>query len=321
MLFLGNSYTFMGNLDEVTLALFIAAGGEPSSERLAQPGMRFVEHVAEIERDGSDWQLAFQSPQDWVFLQEQSQIPGFPDGQSDLVQSQAAAVSLDSSATAIGAQTMFVMTWGRREGDSQNPELYPDFLTMQAELAEGYSAYVELASADGSPAWLAPAGLAWQRVYQDQLDAGADPLTVGGPFHALYIEDGSHPSERGTYLTACVIYASVTGLTPVGLPAPASVTDAAYLQSVAAEVVLSGEGVDYPWETVEDTGGDTASDTEIDTAIDTETDDSEADDTDEPADSETPTDPGGCGCAQAPAPTGLFAGALLMIFGLRRRAA
>jgi hypothetical protein len=319
MLFLGNSYTFMGNLDEVTLALFIAGGGEPTSERLAQPGMRFLEHVAEIERDGSAWQLAFASPQDWVFLQEQSQIPGFPDGQTDLVQSQAAAVSLDSSAAAIGAQTMFVMTWGRRDGDSQNPELYPDFLTMQAELAEGYQTYVDLASADGTQAWLAPAGLAWQRVYQDQLDAGADPLTVGGPFHALYIEDGSHPSERGTYLTACVIYASVTGSTPLGLPAPASVTDAAYLQSVAAEVVLSGEGVEYPWQTV-DTGEDTGGGG--DSATDTETDD----DTDEPADTQPPDQnatqkPTGCGCAQTPASGGLFAGALLALFGLRRRAA
>ncbi|MEY3212273.1 MAG: hypothetical protein RIT28_2754 [Pseudomonadota bacterium] len=312
MLFLGNSYTFMGNLDEVTLALFLAGGGEPTSERLAQPGMRFSEHVAEIERDGSAWQLAFQSPQDWVFLQEQSQIPGFPDGQSDLVESQAAAVSLDTSATAIGAQTMFLMTWGRRDGDSQNPDLYPDFLTMQAELAEGYHRYVELASADGAQAWLAPAGLAWQRVYQDQLDAGADPLTVGGPFHALYTDDGSHPSERGTYLTACVIYASVTGLSPEGLPAPSSITDAAYLQSVAAEVVLSGEGVDYPWETAEDTGGDTAGD-------DTASDDTDAPADTAPEDAETSTE--GCGCAQAPAPSGLVAGMLLALFGLRRRAA
>jgi hypothetical protein len=319
MLFLGNSYTFMGNLDEVTLALFLAAGGDPSSERLAQPGMRFIEHVAEIERDGSAWQLAFQSPQDWVFLQEQSQIPGFPEGQSDLVQSQGAAVSLDTSAAAIGAQTMFVMTWGRRDGDSQNPELYPDFLTMQAALAEGYASYVNLASADGSTAWLAPAGLAWQRVYQDQLDAGADPLTVGGPFHALYIDDGSHPSERGTYLTACVIYSSVTGLSPEGLPAPEAVTDAAYLQAVAAEIVLSGEGVDYPWETPEDTGGDTANDTATDT--DTAVDSDPAEDTDAPGDSETPTGSEGCGCAQAPAPTGIFAGALLALIALRRRAA
>ena len=110
MLFLGNSYTFMGNLDEVTLALFIAAGGEPTSERLAQPGMRFIEHVAEIQRDGSAWQLAFQSPQDWVFLQEQSQIPGFPDGQSDLVQSQAAAVSLDSSEPPVSDPSPPMMT-------------------------------------------------------------------------------------------------------------------------------------------------------------------------------------------------------------------
>lgn len=320
MLFLGNSYTFMGGLDEVTLALFLAGGGDATATRLAEPGMRLVQHVEQLQIDGSAWQLAFQSPQDWVFLQEQSQIPGFPAGQADLVESQGAAVSLDASATAIGAQTMFLMTWGRRDGDSQNPDLYPDFLTMQAALAEGYASYVELASADGTPAWIAPAGLAWRRVYQDQLDAGADPLTVGGPFHSLYIEDGSHPSPRGTYLTACVIYSSVTGLSPEGLPAPAEVTDAAYLQSVAAEVVLSGEGFDYPWETAEDTGGDTAGDTEGDTSGDTAGDTGGDGDSAAP-DPSAPTEPEGCGCGAAPAPTTALLWGLLALVGLGRRRA
>ncbi|MCK6524260.1 hypothetical protein L6R49_22875 [Myxococcota bacterium] len=316
MLFLGNSYTFMGGLDEVTLALFLAGGGDVTATRLAEPGMRFVQHVAEIEREGSPWHTAFQSPQDWVFLQEQSQIPGFPEGQADLEESRAAAVALDGYAAGIGAQTMFVMTWGRRDGDSQNPDLYPDFVTMQAALAEGYTTYVAQASADGSPAWLAPAGLAWARVYEDELAAGADPLAVGGPFHALYIEDGSHPSERGTYLTACVIYASVTGLSPAGLPAPEAVTDAAYLQSVAAEVVLSGEGVDYPWETPDDTEAPDDTDDSAAPGDSGATDDSARPDPVAPAEHE------GCGCAQAP--TGALQTLCVALTGLlvtRRRAA
>ena len=87
--------------------------------------------------------------------------------------------------------------------------------------------------------------------------------------------------------------------------------------------MLSGEGVDYPWETDEDTGGDSGGvdDTAADDTDTTDTDvtDTETTDTDAPSDSETPTDSGGCGCAQGPAPAGLWM--LLAVFGLRRRAA
>ncbi len=34
----------------------------------------------------------------------------------------------------------------------------------------------------------------------------------------LYLEDGQHPSEQGSYLTACVMYCTLFGKSPVGLP-------------------------------------------------------------------------------------------------------
>jgi MYXO-CTERM domain-containing protein len=295
MLFLGNSYTFMGALDDVTEALFVAAGEEVTANRLAEPGWTFPQHVEAIETDGTAWQLAFDAPNDWVILQDQSQIPGFPDGQPDRVASQAAAVVLDGYAAGTGAQTMFLMTWGRRAGDEQNPELYPDYDTMQTALTAGYLDYAALASEDGTPAWVAPAGLAWRRVYDDVVAGGGDPLDPTSAFYGLYIADGSHPSERGTYLAACVIYASVTGLTPVGLGAPESVADAAYLQGVAAAVVLEGEGIAYPWQADPD-------DTGID---DTGTDDTDTDTPDDPADTAEDlaaddADASGCGCTAAP---------------------
>jgi hypothetical protein len=36
---------------------------------------------------------------------------------------------------------------------------------------------------------------------------------------ALFQNDGSHPSPEGTYLAACVFYATLYGKSPVGLPA------------------------------------------------------------------------------------------------------
>jgi MYXO-CTERM domain-containing protein len=340
MLFLGNSYTFVNELDVVVASVFEAAG-EPLDEhaRLAEGGWRFVDHLAAIETPGSDWDAAFQNPHDWVILQEQSQIPGFPPEASDEVgASRDAAVALDGHAAATGARTMFLMTWGRRSGDETNPDIYPDFPTMQARLADGYATYVELASVDGTQAWIAPAGLAWERVYDDVAATGTDPATAGTAFWDLYIDDGSHPSPRGTYLTACVIFASVTGESPEGLPAPDGIADAAYLQEVAAEVVLTGEGFAYPWEdgggdsgdsgdgdsgagdsgTAEDSGGNAGDSGPEDSGPAAEDSGRDADTT-----GEGPADDGpkvGCGCASAPGGEwGFVAGIGAVLVGRRRR--
>ena len=41
---------------------------------------------------------------------------------------------------------------------------------------------------------------------------------------ALFVTDGSHPSEAGTYLAASVFYATLYGKSPVGLPATSRTT-------------------------------------------------------------------------------------------------
>lgn len=324
MLFLGNSYTFQGELDRAVAEVFAAAGEEVAAERLANPGWRFVDHIAAIETEGSDHALAFAEAHDWVVLQEQSQIPGFPEGQSDFEESRDGAVILDGYAAGTGAQTMFLMTWGRRAGDDTNPEIFPDYLTMQAALAEGYTTYVAEASADGTQAWIAPAGLAWKRVYEDVVAGGGDPTDPTTAFGGLYVDDGSHPSMRGTYLAACVIYASVTGDSPVGLSAPEAVSDAAYLQQVAADVVLTGEGFEYIWETTDpgDTGDTGVDDTDVDDTDDTDVDDTDdTDDTDVAGDTDAEdiTTPEHEGCASAAAPAGVWVFGALALLGIRRR--
>jgi MYXO-CTERM domain-containing protein len=332
MLFLGNSYTFQNNLEAQVAAVFAAAGETVQAERLANPGWRFVDHEGAIETAGSDHALAFAEPHDWVILQEQSQIPGFPDGQVDVEASRDSAVVLDGYAAATGAQTMFLMTWGRRDGDNTNPDLYPDFETMQARLTDGYLTYVSLASADGTPAWVAPAGLAWARVYDDVVAGGGDPTAPDSPFYQLYVDDGSHPSPRGTYLAACVLYKSLTGRSPVGLDAPADIADAAYLQGVAeATVTEAADTLAFPWEPADDTGvpdtgvpdtgvPDTGDDTseDPDTASDLDDDtgvpDTSVDDTDDGDDN----DAEGCGCTSGGGAGGWIV-AVMAALGVRRR--
>lgn len=89
-----------------------------------------------------------------------------------------------------GAQTYLYMTWSRE---------WDPFMQEKIELE--YNKVAEKINAK-----LVPVGLAWER---------ARELRPGFP---LYDEDRSHPSSLGTYLTACVFYAALTGESPIGLP-------------------------------------------------------------------------------------------------------
>ncbi len=120
-----------------------------------------------------------------------------------------------------GARPVLLLTWGRRDG---LPEFgFRDFDAMQTQITKGY-----LTIADELQVTVAPAGEAWRRGVAH--DTGL----------ALWQTDGSHPSLLGSYLTACVLYATIFGVSPVGLAAPNGVPREAAerLQQVANTVVL-----------------------------------------------------------------------------------
>jgi hypothetical protein len=73
---------------------------------------------------------------------------------------------------------------------------------------------------------VAPVALAWQRSIKKRPDID------------LYVADREHPGIYGTYLTTCVVYATLYGKSPVGLgyTAPGISSDkAAFLQQIAWE--------------------------------------------------------------------------------------
>jgi hypothetical protein len=132
------------------------------------------------------------------------------------------------------------MTWGYRDGDPKNAEIYPDFESMEARLEEGYGIYATAIGARSRQPTMIPVGPAYKRVYMDAFSAGRDPLDPEGVFAALYRADGQHPSLAGAWLSACVTAAALTGERPAAVSPPAKLgpTVAAYLQDVAARVVL-----------------------------------------------------------------------------------
>ncbi len=247
-LFVGNSYSFAndGVLADGFGALMAETTGEtPEVQMVAKGGYTFSGHLADAGTPGEKLHDRLGSgASSWtvVVLQEQSQIPGFHEALvQDWFDSLSAAQGLDDLAEAAGAETLFLMTWGRREGDPANPELFPDFLAMQALLAGGYEKYALLTSTPERPVRLAPAGLAWQLVWEDAVAAGEDPLSPDSLFWRLYSPDGSHPSLLGSYLATLVVFAAATGSDPSAtawVPEGVATDDAESLRDVARRTVL-----------------------------------------------------------------------------------
>ncbi len=195
VLFIGNSYTSVNNLPAVLVKL--GAADKPAvifKVAAETPGGVTLQKHLDAGKAGK--KIA-EGKWDFVVLQEQSQMPFMAPQQMH-----AAARKLDELITAAGAKTVFYMTWAKQA----QPENFDPIAKAYTDIA------AELKSK------LAPAGMAWRSALK------ADPDLK------LYQPDGSHPTEAGTYLAACVMYQTLTGR-----PAPATTADLKTLTTKQAE--------------------------------------------------------------------------------------
>ena len=167
---------------------------------------------------------------DYVVLQAQSQEPSFSPFQVE-TQTYPYARALDSMIHANNSctETVFFMTWGRKYGDSQNCAVYPPICTFEGMNNRLNESYSEMA--DDNEAIMAPVGLAWEKSRDTD-------STIN-----LWSADNSHPSLSGSYLSACVFYATILRKSPVGLSfyGGLNAATAEYLQYIAWQTYLENE--------------------------------------------------------------------------------
>lgn len=224
VLFIGNSYTAANDLPSVLSALAADAGGRAIEVARHTPGgCTFERHVLENEAidkiKSRDW--------DVVVLQEQSFRPVVDRGLMHEY-----ARKLDAEVKKQSARTVFYLTWARQhipemqEGAGEaalledyarrlyalmksdkgrKPQAFDAwFAERKASIGGGLNeAYLGIA--DELEAGVAPVGIAWQRAL------AADHPAV------LHRADRSHPTPAGTYLAACVFYATLLEKSPQGL--------------------------------------------------------------------------------------------------------
>jgi hypothetical protein len=179
VLFIGNSFTQRNDLPGLIARLASAADRTLEHRLISAGGASLRRH----RNAGAAADAIKGGAFDFVVLQEQSTLPiKSPARMHESVR------LFDQIIKAAGARTALYLTWARRHA----PE-------TQAAITDAYTSIGEELGAT-----VIPAGVAWQRFCK----AHNTP--------ELYDDDGSHPSLAGSYLAACVAFAALFGVSPVG---------------------------------------------------------------------------------------------------------
>jgi hypothetical protein len=223
VLFLGNSYTYYNNLPQMLTDLARSTGDTMTFDSNTPGGYTFQGHstnttsLAKIA--AGNW--------DFVVLQEQSQLPSFPDNQVETSVFPYARI-LDSLINLNNncAETVFYMTWGRKFGDASNCANFAPLCTYEGMDSMLYLRYMMMA--DSNDAIVSPVGAVWRSLRQNY------------PLIDLYQSDNSHPSLAGSYAAACSFYATIFRKDPTlitnnyGLPS----ADALNIRQTAKAIVF-----------------------------------------------------------------------------------
>lgn len=223
VLFIGNSYTSVNNLPQLFADVAMSAGDTVFFDSNIPGGYTLQGHsvnatsLAKIAL--GNW--------DYVVLQEQSQLPSFPNNQvaTDVFPY---AKLLDSiiNVENVCSETVFYMTWGRKNGDASNCISWPPVCTyvgMDSLLNLRYKMM-----ADSNNAILSPVGAVWKYLRQNF------------PLIDLYQTDESHPSLAGSYAAACCFYAALFRKDPtfITFNSTLSVSDAITIRNAAKLIVF-----------------------------------------------------------------------------------
>jgi hypothetical protein len=222
VLFLGNSYTYYNNLPQMLSDIASSTGDNVIFDSNTPGGHTLQEHsnnTLSLNKIGNgNW--------DYVVLQEQSQLPSLPISEVN-TNVFPYARKLDSIINVKNpcAETIFYMTWGRKNGDGSNCNIWPPvctYLGMDSLLSMRYKIM-----ANNNNAFVSPVGAVWKKLRQSF------------PLIELYQTDESHPVEAGSYAAACCFYTTIFKKNPllITFNSTLSATDAANIRAVVKQIV------------------------------------------------------------------------------------
>ncbi len=221
ILFIGNSYTDVNNLPEMIKEAAASAGHGIEYSANLPGGCTFSQHCT-----NESMRLIQQGSWDVVVLQEQSQLPSFPQEQVEwqvfpYAEQLVEAVYQYNTC----AEPMFYMTWGRRDGDRFNADSFPVLGTYEGMDSMLYERYMYMAQTNDAS--VSPVGRVWRYLRTHHRDI------------ELYDGDGSHPSVAGSYAATCAFYTMLFEDSPLNITYSATLDRdvAETIRNVAKQVV------------------------------------------------------------------------------------
>lgn len=219
VLFIGNSFTYYHDMDQIFAGLAKAAGYDVQAERITIGGHNLSQFALPSDEGGKQVEAALTACGDYdiIVLQEQSTRPLT---NPSLFEEGAAKLCSRIRETQTDCRIYLYSTWGYPEQAEKRKQTVPE---MEAQLRTAYAG-----AADKLGAQVSPVGEAFTKVYGEQGSIG------------LYAEDGRHPSYEGAYLAACVHAAKLLGIDPRGsaFTGELSPETARILQDAAYSIVL-----------------------------------------------------------------------------------
>jgi hypothetical protein len=187
VLFIGNSLTYTNDLPGTVAGIALNMGDTMDVQTVAAPNLALIDHVA-----GQTNAVAVIKSGHWDFVVLQQGPTPLPLYRDTLI---LATRWLQPYIRGAGARSAQLMVW-----PAATKRASFDDVRRSAELA-----------AEAVHGIFLPAGEAWRAAWS------------AGPRVALYGDDGFHPSELGTYLTALVVYEGLTGRDVTTLPGRISI--------------------------------------------------------------------------------------------------
>lgn len=204
LLFMGNSHTSFNGLTQMVADMVRAGKPGRTVASVEAPGWMFLE-----DRVHDAQSVSLLNSQNWSFVILQAQKYSIS---GQFTYSTEEAKELIRMSRVQHAVPVMFPEWPRRNVD-ETPRIY--------------DLHVSIAQAE--PACVAPIGQAW------------DLALARNPSLNLHASDGNHSEPAGAFLAALVLYATITGLSPLDLPSfgqyPVGSALQAELRAIAAETV------------------------------------------------------------------------------------
>jgi hypothetical protein len=223
ILLIGSSYFNYNNLKDLIKNLADSSDIEIYIEMHGQNGLYLSDHASSLATEAKinerDW--------DYVILQGVGVLIAYPEHFTDHLVYPALITLRDKIyANCESTRMVFQMPWAFEDGMTWYQNWTDTYEDMQIHIYENTLQYSEEIGFE-----IAPVGWAWYAVLEE----------YNYPLHYLHMSDWNHPSLKGSYLMACVIYSTVFQESTVGNTYHAGIPEeeAEYFQAVASDTVLN----------------------------------------------------------------------------------